>query len=187
VDAIAERLQRVGFGILSIDLRGHGESRSDRLDWATLSSGEKKATWACARRDVDAAARWLLSQPSIHSTSLNRVGVRAGSALVARHARDDEKVLSVALVAPSASEYGYDVKADIQTLQGLPTFVVSAKNDEAERLAQEANASYSSTYVDVFVVTPRDDDLLGAKNLAPQLAKWMIEKAMPKKAAGRRR
>lgn len=182
LDPIAERLQKQGFGVLTVDLRGHGESKTDKLDWSKLSEDERTTTWTFAQRDVDAGARWLLGQASIHSTSLNLVGVKAGCALVARHARDDEKVVCVTLISPNPAEYGFDVKADLQTLEGLPTFVVSAKNDEAERIAEEANAAFGGgSSVELLIVNPKDGDFLGDKKVASRVSAWMGEKAMPKK------
>jgi dienelactone hydrolase len=188
LEPIAERLQKLGFGVLSFDLRGHGDSKTDKLNWETLSEDERTATWTFAQRDVDAATRWLLGQSSIHSTSLNLVGLKAGCALVARHARDDEKVVCVALIAPNPVDYGYDVEADLHTLEGLPTFVISAKNEAAERIAMEANEAFGGgSSVELLIVNPKDGNFPADKKVTAQIGRFMSDKAMPKKGGRRGR
>jgi alpha-beta hydrolase superfamily lysophospholipase len=181
---VAERLTKQGFGVLAIDLRGHGASKSEKLAWEKLSENDRKATWSFAQRDIDAASAWLLEQPSIHSTSLSLVGLGAGCALAVRHAKSDENVECLVLLSPNVQDYGFDVRADIQTLEGLPTYVVTSKDAEAERMAQEANASSGNPYVELFISPPKLASPLEDKGLPSRVSKWLAEKAMPKKGRG---
>ncbi len=181
LEPVADKLSKQGFGVLSIDLRGHGGSKSSKLDWEKLSEADRKSTWSFTPRDLDAAAEWLLGQPTIHSTSLSLVGYGAGCAIVVRHARGDENVVCMALLAPNAEDYGFDVRADIQTLEGLPTFVITSKDDEAERMALEANASSGNPYVELFFSPPKLTTPLDDKGLPAKVSKWLADKAMPKR------
>jgi dienelactone hydrolase len=181
LDPLADRLSKQGFGVLTVDLRGHGGSKTAKLDWSKLSENDRKATWALAPKDLDAAAQWLGSQPTIVSTSLTLVGYGAGCALAVRHAKGDENVVCMVLLAPNAADYGFDVRADIQTLVGLPTFVATPKDDEAEKMALEANAFSGNPYLDIFVTPPKVATPLEDKNLPGKILKWVSEKAMPKK------
>jgi dienelactone hydrolase len=181
LEPFVERLGKLGFGVLAVDLRGHGESKSAKLDWSKLSESEREAVWSFGLRDVDAAADWLLEQPSIHSTSLSLIGYGAGCALVARHARSDENVVCMALLAPRPEEYGFDVKADIQILEGLDTFVVTTKDEEAERMVEEANAlAAGNPYIELFFAKPKQG-LLEDKSVPSKVASWLGDKALPKK------
>ena len=184
LDGVAERLSKQGFGVLAIDLRGHGAGKSEKFTWEKLSENDKKTAWSLAQRDVDAASAWLLSQPTIHGTNLSMVGYGAGCALAVRHAKSDENVVCLALLAPNAQDYGFDVRSDIQTLEGLPTYVVTSKDDEAERMAQEANASSGNPYVELFISPPKLTSPLEDKGLPSRVSKWLAEKAMPKKGRG---
>jgi dienelactone hydrolase len=181
LDPLADRMSKQGFGVLTLDLRGHGASKSAKLDWEKLSENDRKSMWGLAAKDLDAAASWLLEQPGIHSTSLALVGYGAGCALAVRHAKGDENVVCMVLLAPNAADYGFDVRADIQTLVGLPTFVATAKDDEAERMALEANASSGNPYLDIFISPPKVASPLEDKNLPGKVLKWVGDKAMPKK------
>jgi len=184
LDPLAERLVKQGFGVLAIDLRAHGASKSSKLDWEKLSENERKATWSFAPRDLDAAAGWLLAQPSIHSTNLSLVAYGAGCALAVRHAKNDENVVCMALLSPNPEDYGFDVRSDIQMLEGLPTYVVTSKDAEAERMAQEANASSGNPYVELFISPPKVATPLEDKAMPTRVAKWLADKAMPKKGRG---
>jgi len=184
LDPLADRLSKQGFGVLTLDLRGHGGSKTSKLDWDKLSDADKKTTWALGAKDLDAAARWLHDQKSIQSTSLTLIGYGAGCALAVRHAKGDENVVCMVLLAPNAADYGFDVRADIQTLVGLPTFVATAKDDEAEKMALEANASSGNPYLDIFVTPPKVASPLEDKNLPGKVLKWVADKAMPKKGRG---
>ena len=181
VDPLADRMSKQGFGVLTLDLRGHGASKSNKLDWDKLSENDKKSTWALAPKDVDAAADWLLAQPGINDTTLALVGYGAGCALAVRHAKGDENVVCMVLLAPHAEDYGFDVRADIQTLVGLPTFVATAKDAEGEKMALEANASSGNPYLDIVLSPPKLASPLDDKNLPGKVLKWVGDKAMPKK------
>lgn len=181
VEPFAERLQKQGFGVLTVDLRGHGASKTDKLDWDKLSDDEKKSAWSFAPRDVDAAAGWLLSQQNIHSTSLSILGVGSGCALAVRHAKSDENVVSLALLAPHTQDYGFDVRADIQALAGLPTYLVAPKDDDAERMAIDANTSSGNPFVELVLAPAKTASVLEDKKLPGKVAAWLGEKALPKK------
>jgi dienelactone hydrolase len=181
LDPLGERMSRQGYGVLTLDLRGHGASRSPKLDWDKLSESDKKSTWALATKDIDAAAHWLLDQPGINSTSLALVGYGAGCSLAVRHAMGDEAVICMVLLAPNPADYGLDVRSDLQTLAGLATFVATAKDAEAEKMALEANASSGNPYLDIFLSPPKLATPLDDKNLPGKVLKWVGDKAMPKK------
>ena len=128
-----------------------------------------------------------LDQPTIDSTSLSLVAYGSGCSIAVRHAKSDENVVCMALLAPNSGDYGFDVGADIQTLAGLPTFVVAAKDGDAERIALDANASSGSPYVEILVSPPKLTTPLDDKALPAKVSKWLADKAMPKKGEARKR
>ena len=130
---VAERLQRTGFAVLAIDLRGHGESKGENLDWSGLTESERAATWTFATRDLEAGADWLRKQEGIHRTNLSLVGAGSGCALAVRHASRDENVRCVTLLAPRSENFGFDVASDIHEIEGLPTLVVAGRELQVHR------------------------------------------------------
>lgn len=97
---LAERMWKAGYAVLTIDLRGHGDSICDESkDYRTLDTDkDRKAMWAFAYRDIESAARWLRSNKRVHSSNLNMIGNGSGCALAARHAARDENVRTVTLM-----------------------------------------------------------------------------------------
>ncbi len=181
---IALSLNKQGFGVLSLDLRGHGESRSEKFDWKKLDDAGRQALWQLAPKDVDAAARWLLERKEILPTNLNLVGYRSGCALVARHAERDENVVSLTLLSPKPQDFGFDVQGTLQRVTGLPTCVLDKKNDEVERMVTEANGHNANPWVRFEALNPKSPSLLDDKKTSTKVAKFVEETALPKRGRG---
>lgn len=91
-DLTAEALNVSGFGVLAIDLRGHGASEG--------SSG----ALAPMQQDVQAGLDWLKTRPDVVSGRLGIAGASLGTTLTVLVAAADSTVRSIALLSP-ASEY----------------------------------------------------------------------------------
>ena len=184
VEDLAKRLQKLGFGVLTLDLRGHGESAGGK-DWSGLDRDAKNGLWAFATRDVDAGARWLLGKPEIHGTNLSLLGVGAGAALAVRHAKEDENVRSVALVEPRFDAFGFDVKADLIQIAGVATYVVTSRDgrEECEHAVEEVN-SLGHPYVELMVAASPAVDLLADSKTALRVTTWIRDTVAPKKGRG---
>jgi len=178
--AIAKRLQKRGFGVMAVDLRGHGESKTKDLDWSKLSKDERPAAWQRSPRDVEAAADWLLSQKSIHSTSLSLVGIGAGCALAARHAEQDENVISLMLLAPKAKDLGFDVEGTLINVEGLATCIMGKRGGDAEAIVEDINAS-CEPWIEWKAINPKSGSILEDKKTPSKVAEWLASVAMPKK------
>ena len=180
--AIATRLHKQGFGVLTFDLRGHGESKCAKADWETFDETARKKLWAQGMRDVRAAADWILDQKSIHSTSLSLVGHGSGCALVTRHAKEDENVISLTLLGPKEEDMGFDVRGDLEVLNGLPTCVVTRRKDGAQKMVEEANAlAGDHPYIELLLATPKAANVLDDRKIPNRISSWMKDIAKPKK------
>jgi len=180
--AIAARLYKQGFGVLTFDIRGHGESKCAKADWESFDESGRKKLWAQGMRDIRAAADWILEQKSIHSTSLSLVGHGSGCALVTRHAKEDENVISLTLLAPREEDMGFDVRGDLEILNGLPTYVVTPRKNGAEKMVQEANAlAGDQPYIELFLATPKAANVLDDRKVPNRVSSWMKDIARPRK------
>lgn len=176
LDEMAENLRKRGFGVLSVDLRGHGGSVSEAIDWRTLDEAARKTTWALAGRDLEAALDNLRDRKEIHSANLTLVGVGAGGNLALRHARDDNQVRAVVLVGPHQDAYGMDTADGIADLGGLPCMILASKaeRDLVDGLAEVArNANDGNEVVAVTMLTSNPEDVLADKRLFTALTKWL--------------
>jgi len=186
---LAERLAKQGFAVLVPDLRGHGQSVGPQAKaWKDMSAEEQQKFWAFATRDLSAAANFLRKDEHIHASNLSLLGYLAGSTLVARHALRDENVRCVVLLGPKAEQLGFNLQADLEALGGLPTYIGAVKETkgDAEFLAvaaSDANGGLDFVQIEIFkalVANPVED-----KRLPADIAKWMMDQAVPKKGKSR--
>lgn len=189
LEEYGERLRKMGFAVLSIDLRGHGESAGGELDWGTLDADGRQRAWAFATRDLKAGAEFLRGQKSVHSASLVVVGYGSGCTLAARHAVRDENVRAVALLAPpteTADMYGFQLSKDIDDLGGLPTYVSVTREgrDAVQAMADEGKkANGGVEFITISVTKGAPIDILGDTREASELGRWLKEKAFPSKGS----
>ncbi len=184
LDRIGERLVRQGFAVLALDLRGHGESRSDGFDW---SSAEEEAArtslWTLALKDVEAAADFVSADRRVHSTSLAVVGHEAGCALAARHAVRNENVRAIALIEPAQQTYGFDTGKDLEDLRGLPTMIVVGPEEREAGMSLARRTSNTAGDAGEFVELQvlRKPSVLEDKNVPSQVAKFLDDHAAPRR------
>ena len=183
---LADKMWKSGFAVLVLDLRGHGASATKDLDWQKLDPAEQQKAWGNSVKDIEAASAWLRERPEVQATNLNLVGYRAGCALAGRFALRDENVRSVVLVEPRAEELGINVKGDLTELGGLPTYIVSCKeNSEAtQAMIQEAHkAAGGNPYIELMVCSAPAEAAKPAidRKVVASIAKWTKDKAFPQK------
>lgn len=181
---LASYLQKKGFAVLSMDLRGHGDSETAECCFERADDKGKENLWSLSARDVDAAVGFLLAQDNVHSSNLSIFGVGSGASLAVRHANDDENVRAVVLVDPEPVAFGYNLTAGIGELGGLPTLIMTtkAKRDVAERLQEQAHTvSEGLEYVKIIKLKTKDSNPLADSKLDSQAGAWLREKVMPKK------
>jgi len=193
LEDFAQRLNKIGFAVLAIDLRGHGESATESSDWSKLDSGDRERLWAFCTRDVKAGTEFLRQQKDVHSSSLVLVGHRAGATLIARHAVRDEDVRAIAVLDPpsdGAQMYGFHLDKDIQDLRGLPTYISVPKDgrEVAQRMADGGSqANGGLEFVQISVFRGESQELLSDAREAAEVCKWLKERSFPSKSRGPRR
>lgn len=184
---VAVRLHKQGFAVLALDLRGHGESIGKDKPWLELTEDERSRSWTFALRDLRGGASWLAKQSGVHSSNVSLVGDRAGCTLVVRHATRDENVRAVVLLDPPREQLGFNLAKDIEALAGLPTLIAATKESQgaAQAIADDGErANDGMKYIEIAVfkgVSVASTTELD-KTLTAQLAKFLADKAMAKKA-----
>ena len=173
---LALSLQKKGFGVLTFDLRGHGDSTSENLDWSKAEDDKALASlWSFAANDVKAAASWLRERTEIHASNLSVVGVGAGCSLAIRHALDDENTRAVVLISPRAENYGFNLPQGIGDLEGLPTLILSGKDARTDltRLKEAAHSQFGDAFVEISVMRCDQTEVLSDKRLGSEVGKWL--------------
>ena len=183
---VALNLQKRGFAVLALDLRGHGASVSEGWDWAERTTeSEKVNLWSFAMRDLHAAKEYLRERKDVHNANLCLVGVGAGAALAVRYALNDESARAVVLVDPQLEAYGYNLYKDVCGLEGLPTLIMipSKRRDEADRMQLQAHKHNDGLeYVKIKTVRPgKDGNPLVDKRVPSEVLTFLKTEAMPKR------
>ena len=185
LEPLAERLQRAGFGVVSLDMRGHGESASTNMNWEESADAQKEL-WTISTRDIEAAAEYLRAQKTIHSTNLSLLAHGNGGALAVRHAGRDENVRAVALINPCEEpQFGFNINKEVADLAGLPTLIaVSQENknkaDEIAGSAQKANRG--DKFIEIKVSKADEGEILADSKLSADITNWLKEKAFPNRS-----
>ncbi len=116
-DAFARKLQDAGYGVIAIDLRGHGDSSGQR-DWASMT------------RDAAAAAAFLRSRPEIDPAHVVVMGASIGANIAINYAAQDPQVAGVALLSPGLDYRGVKTAEAVKAYGERPLFIAASSEDE---------------------------------------------------------
>ncbi len=119
-DAAAAALNESGFGVLALDLRGHGDS-----------SGSWAGGLAPLQQDVQAAVDWLKSRDDVLGGRIGIAGASLGASLASLVAASDGAVRSIALLSPAAEYRGLRSEAAVRKYaeRGGAMMLVAATGD----------------------------------------------------------
>ena len=129
---LARGLNAAGFGVLALDLRGHGSSGGSRSDLSAMAA------------DVRAGLAWLRNHPDVLPGRLGIGGASLGSTLALLAASDDASVRSLALLSPAFDYRGVRAEAALRKFDqrgGAALLVAGAGDPYAARCARQAGKS----------------------------------------------
>lgn len=107
---VAEILARHGYGVMLIDLRGHGDSEGDLISFGALEL-----------QDEEAGYQYLLTRPEVDPERIGILGNSMGGSVVINYAAQNPQIKAV--VAHSAFSSLQDtVVTGIRTFANLPPF-----------------------------------------------------------------
>ncbi|MBN1966114.1 MAG: alpha/beta fold hydrolase [Anaerolineae bacterium] len=115
-DALAERLQALGYHVLTVDLRGYGDT-GGRVDWA-LASG-----------DVQAALDQLTSFAGVNTSQIVLVGAGIGANLALNACADLSGCAAAVLLSPGLDYQGITTAGAMARLGVRPVLIVASDND----------------------------------------------------------
>lgn len=173
--ALASALQKRGFAVLTLDLRGHGGSRTDAVSFDAEDAVSAERLWAFTLRDVESAASFLRTRAEVHASNLSLIGVGAGAALATRHAVRDGNARAVVLIAPREENLGFNLVADIKGLGGLPTLILAERDKKgcADRLAEAGNSAEGLEYISVTVLRSNGGEVLADARMPREVTRHL--------------
>jgi alpha-beta hydrolase superfamily lysophospholipase len=118
-NGVAEALQQAGMTVVSLDLRGHGDSAGhyDPEDFSPLV------------RDVEAAVGLLQARGDVARGRVGIAGASLGASLAVLAAAADPSIRSIALLSPSLEYRGLRCEAALKKYAPRPALLVAATND----------------------------------------------------------
>lgn len=178
---IAETLQKRGLAVLSVDLRGHGGSVSDKCNWETSSQEEREVLWAFTMRDLEAATGYLRTREEVHTSNLSLVGVGSGAALAVRYAARNNNIQALVLIAPTVEGLGFQSDRDVAELYGLRTLIVTSNDDRkpATRLMEAGHkANDGIAFIDLVGLKADPGKELEDSRCAREIATWLRDEVV---------
>jgi pimeloyl-ACP methyl ester carboxylesterase len=187
---MAERLARAQkrYTLVNFDLRGHGASKQAAdgkvIDWY----GFERKDVPRLVMDLHAAADQALSATGGRARGIVVVGSSLGGSLGAQLAREQEKVMALALVSPADFLEGYDVVRRFGAVRDLPSFIAAAQSDTISyEIATVLNRiGGAASALELYEGTAHGADTIGGARpkLWTDLEQWLMsvfDKTAPKR------
>ncbi|MBI4970944.1 MAG: alpha/beta fold hydrolase [Candidatus Omnitrophica bacterium] len=120
-------LNQNGWNTLSIDLRGHGESRGadQTVDWKNFS----KEDFSKMIQDIDGAFQWLEQNAAQDAQKVILVGASIGANLSMAYAGENPKISGVVLLSPGMDYRGVKPKRSVMQFRDRPLLFVASSED----------------------------------------------------------
>jgi dienelactone hydrolase len=137
---LPEKLVHQGFAVISIDLRGHGETKGpggSNLPLESLKDSDYKAML----NDVAAAHQYLLKQKGVDGDRVGIIGASIGANLGIMYCAGDRRVRTVVALSPGLDYKGLKPLDYMQAVDKRPLYLIAAEDDSvsveaAEQLCQ---------------------------------------------------
>jgi len=138
---LAFPLTRAGYGVMAVDLRGHGESRvspsGEELTWKKLRATPTANDFADMSRDAEAAVAWLAGQ-GVPEDSIGLIGSEVGGSIAIRYAATHHKVPLVVMLSPGMRWQEVLTPNALRALKrAIPTPVLMVYSEADKRSSKE--------------------------------------------------
>jgi len=137
---LAQRLAAAGIHVLTMDLRGFGDSAGDRFDKAPPAvQAKQQAQWP---GDIDVAFQYLITQPNVVRDVIGVGGASCGVNNSIQTARRHPEVKSLVLLSGTTDLEG---RRFLRSGRPVPTFLALADDDEFPQSVQTTQWLHSVT------------------------------------------
>jgi pimeloyl-ACP methyl ester carboxylesterase len=126
-DNFAQKLSQNGYAVLSVDLRGHGESIKQANSTISYQSFMPR-NFKNMTLDVKAAKKYLAEERDANPNQISIIGASIGANLALNYAASDQSIKSVILLSPGLNYRGISTLDSIMKYKN-PTYIVAAEKD----------------------------------------------------------
>jgi len=121
--ALAGKLQKKGFTVLTIDMRGYGGS-------TRTEAGKRIRPDRRAQKDIEAALDFLRSHPTADAARVGIVGASYGSSNALIYAANDTDISALVLLSPGLNYFNeLPTEAPLKAYSGRPLLVAASSED----------------------------------------------------------
>lgn len=124
----AVRASKAGFAVLSIDLRGHGESTVSASGPVHFSDFEE-VDYNNMQLDVLAAVKWLRAQTDDSPLSIAIIGASIGANVALNYGVTDPEITALILLSPGENYRGVETKPAALTVGDRPVLFIASDDD----------------------------------------------------------
>jgi len=164
-DSVAKWLQGKGFAVITIDLRGHGQSTGN-LDEFT------PADFNAMTNDV-LAAKTVLALNRADVSRLNIIGASIGANIALNYVAGDPDVVSAVLLSPGLEYRG--VKTML-TRADTPLLIVASEDDSySAQSSQQLAQNNPNAQLELYQDAGHGTNMFIKNDLAPAILSWITE------------
>jgi pimeloyl-ACP methyl ester carboxylesterase len=167
-----------GYAVLSIDLRGHGESTSSQNGNTISFQSFTPDDFNKMVMDVKAAKQFLVTQKNINPNDIAIVGASIGANVALNYAASDPSIKAVVLLSPGLDYRGVTTSDAIRQYKG-PIYIATAGKDpiagnDPQTLCNEIKCSNSNRLQIYQDSNSHGTDMFSDSSLQPSLDKLII-------------
>lgn len=159
----AKSLQNIGYNIIAIDLRGHGESS---LNWQSFSENDFNNMVL----DVKAAKEFLQKQGN---NRIAIIGASIGANIALNYAVQDDLIKTAILLSPGLNYRGVKTEEAIKQFKN-PALIVAAENDSYSADSSQTLKSLSQNgSLKIYKGSEHGTRLFGKTDIGKVIIKWL--------------
>ena len=124
------KLHKAGLAVLSIDLRGHGDSGAPQRDEMRRRAAEQDVSlFHEMHRDVEAAVSWLVGREEVDKTRLALIGATVGFSVALDYATHDPSIDVIVGLTPGSGYVGMDSVSGALMYGKRPMLLLAVETD----------------------------------------------------------
>lgn len=156
--ALAAQLQKEGFTVLTIDMRGYGESTK-------TTSGKSVRPDRKAQKDVAAAMAFLRANDAADPNRVGIIGASYGSSNALIYAAGDARIKALVLLSPGLNYFNeLPTEQPLKQYKGRPLFAVASSEDvRSAETVQKYESIAPGIQVKMFDGAGHGTDILDAR------------------------
>ena len=165
--SFAEKLNKAGYNVLAIDMRGHGESAGGSYGSFTAQQ------WLGVLKDIKASKGFLI-QKGVDGGSIYLIGGSIGANLSLNYAVQDSSIKKIILLSPGLDYRGVTTLPAMQKYRNAVFLAASSEDVQSFVGTKELyDAANGSKEIREFNNAGHGTNMLGKNNLDEDIIAWL--------------